>query len=80
MFARVRLPRWILEPIRILLKPLLREQLRMRLIRPDIAMIESEYVHYRQDPQRRYIEVNPAIIAVQRLMLRQYDRDVSAQQ
>jgi renierapurpurin 18,18'-hydroxylase len=74
MCVKVKLPRWILTPLRQLLEPVIREKLFMRFLRQDILMIESEFQHYQQDPQRRYLEVNPAIIAVQRLMMRQYDR------
>jgi renierapurpurin 18,18'-hydroxylase len=73
-FLKVRIPRWILDPIRTLLEPLIREFLFMRFLRQDIEMIESEFEHYQKDPQRRYVEVNPAIIAVQRMMIKQYDR------
>ncbi|MBE9028351.1 aromatic ring-hydroxylating dioxygenase subunit alpha [filamentous cyanobacterium LEGE 11480] len=79
MFVKVRIPRWILDPIRTVLEPVIRERFFMRFLRQDIEMIESEYSHYKQDPERRYVEVNPAIIAVQRLMQRQHDRYISEQ-
>lgn len=72
--VKVRLPRWLLNPLRTLLEPLIREKFFMRFLRQDIAMIESEFAHYQQDPQHRCVEVNPAIVAVQRLMIRQHDR------
>jgi renierapurpurin 18,18'-hydroxylase len=74
--VKVRLPNWLLKPLRTLLEPVIREKLFMRFLRQDIAMIESEFAHYQKDPQHRYVEVNPAIVAVQRLMIRQYDRSV----
>jgi renierapurpurin 18,18'-hydroxylase len=74
--VKVRLPNWLLKPLRTLLEPVIREQLFMRFLRQDIAMIESEFAHYQQDPQHRYVEVNPAIVAVQRLMIRQYDQSM----
>jgi hypothetical protein len=46
----------------------------MRFLRQDIDMIESEQVNYLKNPQRRYVEVNPAIVALQRLIVRQYER------
>jgi renierapurpurin 18,18'-hydroxylase len=75
--VKVRMPRWFLNPLRTLLEPVIREQFFMRFLRQDIAMIESEFAHYQKDPQQRYVEVNPAIVAVQRLMIRQYDRSVA---
>jgi renierapurpurin 18,18'-hydroxylase len=74
MFIKIRVPSWLQRSLRPILEPLIREQLFMKFLRQDIEMIESEYHHYLQNPDRRYTEVNPAIIAVQRLMVRQYDR------
>jgi hypothetical protein len=37
-------------------------------------MMESEQQHYLENPQRRQVEVNPAIIAVQRLIMRQFEQ------
>jgi renierapurpurin 18,18'-hydroxylase len=78
-FLRIRLPRWLLDPLRPCLDPILRELLFRRFLRQDIGMIESEYEHYRKSPNRRYVEVNPAIIAVQRFMVKQYDRWLQTQ-
>jgi renierapurpurin 18,18'-hydroxylase len=75
--VKVQLPRWLLNPLRTLLEPVIREQLFMRFLRQDIAMIESEFTNYQKDPQQRYVEVNPAIVAVQRLMIRQADLQVA---
>ncbi|OUC16228.1 MAG: (2Fe-2S)-binding protein [Alkalinema sp. CACIAM 70d] len=74
MFVKVRIPRWLTEPLRPVLEPVIRNLFFMRFLRQDIEMIESEYAHYVSDLQRRYVEVNPAIIAVQRLMVRQYEQ------
>jgi renierapurpurin 18,18'-hydroxylase len=71
-FLPVRLPKWLLNPLRPLLEPIVRDLLFMRFLRQDIEMIESEAERYSKEPDRRYVEVNPAIIAVQRLILRQY--------
>ena len=73
-FVKLRLPRWIVEPLRTALGPLIREVLFMRFLRQDIEMIESEQRNYLTNPQRRYVEINPAIIAVQRLIVRQYEQ------
>jgi renierapurpurin 18,18'-hydroxylase len=74
LFVKLRLPKRIVDPLRPVLEPLIRNLLFLRFLHQDIDMIESEFAHYQKDPQRRYVEVNPAIIAVQRLMMRQYNQ------
>jgi renierapurpurin 18,18'-hydroxylase len=76
MFVKVRVPTWVQRLLRPWLEPLIREHLFMKFLRQDIEMIESEYEHYRRNRDRHYVEVNPAIIAVQRLMVRQYERNL----
>jgi hypothetical protein len=39
-------------------------------------MMESEQRTYQQNPNRRYVEVNPAILALQRVIVRQYEQFV----
>lgn len=78
-FLKVRVPKWLLNPIRPILQPAILHLLFLRFLRQDIEMIESEQENYLKNPQRRYVEVNPAIVAVQRVMMRQYDRFVNAQ-
>lgn len=73
-FFRVRLPQWVLEPLKPVLRSLLQKFVLHRFLAQDIEMMESEQVHYLNDPKRRYVEINPAIIAVQRLIVRQYER------
>ncbi len=72
-FFRVRLPQWILEPLKPVLRSLLKRFVLCRFLEQDIAMMESEQQNYLQDPKQRYVEINPAIIAVQRLIVRQYE-------
>jgi renierapurpurin 18,18'-hydroxylase len=38
--------------------------------------MESEQQTYLKNPGRRYVEINPAIIALQRLIVRQYEQFV----
>jgi renierapurpurin 18,18'-hydroxylase len=45
-----------------------------RFLDQDIEMMESEQQTYSANPKRRYVEVNPAIIALQRLIVRQYEQ------
>jgi phenylpropionate dioxygenase-like ring-hydroxylating dioxygenase large terminal subunit len=72
-FFQVRLPKWILQPLKPLLKPVLQRFL-LKFLAQDIEMIESEQQNYLANPQRRYVEINPAIIAIQRLIVRQYEQ------
>jgi len=44
----------------------------MKFLAQDIDMSESEQKTYLANPQRRYVEINPAIIAIGRLIVRQY--------
>ena len=75
-FFKVRLPQWFMRP----LKPLIQAVIQRFMLRPflnqDIEMMESEQKKYHLEPARRFIEINPAIIALQRLIVRQYEQYV----
>ncbi len=73
-FFKVRLPQWILKPLQPLLQTLLQRFVLLKFVAQDIEMVESEQQTYLVNPQRRYVEINPAIIAVQRLIVRQYEQ------
>ena len=73
-FFKVRLPQWILKPLQPLLQRLLQRFVLLKFVAQDIEMVESEQQTYLVNPQRRYVEINPAIIAVQRLIVRQYEQ------
>lgn len=72
LFLRLPFPRWLIDPIRKPLMPLIRKYFFMPFLLQDVEMMESEQVNYRRNAQRRYVEINPAIIALQRVILRQY--------
>ena len=74
LFLKLGLPHWLLTMLRPILQPLILNLLVLRFLRQDIEMIESEQENYLKNPQRRYVEVNPAIVAVQRLVVRQYEQ------
>ncbi len=74
-FFKVRLPKSILKPIEPLLRRLLQRFL-LKFLAQDIEMIESEQQNYLANPHRRYVEINPAIFAIQRLIVRQYEQFV----
>jgi phenylpropionate dioxygenase-like ring-hydroxylating dioxygenase large terminal subunit len=73
-FLKIRLPQWLRKPLDSLLQPLLERFVFMRFLAQDIEMMESEQQTYLKNRQRRYVEINPAIIAVERLILRQYEQ------
>ncbi len=72
-FFRVRLPQWLLNRIQPILIPVLQRFFLYRFLDQDKEMIESEQQNYGLNPQRHYAEINPAIIAIQRMILRQYE-------
>lgn len=73
-FFKVPLPQWFRQLFDPILSTLLEQFVFMRFLRQDIQMMESEQQTYLANPDRRYVEVNPAIIAIQRLIRRQYER------
>lgn len=73
-FFRVQLPPWLLNPLKPLLRSLLQRFVLYRFLEQDIEMMESEQKNYSRQPQRRYVEINPAIVAVQRLITRQFEQ------
>ncbi|MEP0807792.1 aromatic ring-hydroxylating dioxygenase subunit alpha [Trichocoleus sp. ST-U2] len=75
-FFKVRLPKWVLNPLKPLLQILLPRFVLLKFLAQDIEMIESEQRTYLANPQRRYVEINPAIIAIQRLIVRQHEKFV----
>lgn len=73
-FFKVRLPGWVLLPLKPLLTVLIQRFVLYKFLAQDIEMIESEQQTYLANPKRRYVEINPAIIALQRLIVRQYEQ------
>jgi phenylpropionate dioxygenase-like ring-hydroxylating dioxygenase large terminal subunit len=75
-FFKVRLPQWLLNPLKPLLSAILQRFVLLRFLAQDIDMVESEQRTYLANPRRRYVEINPAIVALQRVIVRQYERFV----
>ncbi|MBI4779896.1 MAG: aromatic ring-hydroxylating dioxygenase subunit alpha [Oscillatoriophycideae cyanobacterium NC_groundwater_1537_Pr4_S-0.65um_50_18] len=75
-FFKVRLPKWVLRTLRPALSWAIPRFLLQRFLDQDIDMMESEQQTYLKNRQRRYVEINPAIIALQRLIVRQYEQFV----
>ncbi len=73
---KVRLPSWLKSAIKPVFVPLVRRLLFMPFLGQDVEMMESEQQTYRQNPNRRYTEVNPAILALQRVIVRQHEQFV----
>jgi nitrite reductase/ring-hydroxylating ferredoxin subunit len=73
-FLKIRLPRWLRKLCEPMLQPLLERFVFMRFLKQDIEMMESEQQTYLKNSQRRYVEINPAIIAIERLIIRQYEQ------
>jgi nitrite reductase/ring-hydroxylating ferredoxin subunit len=71
---QIRLPQWLLATIKPVFIPIVRRFLFMRFLEQDIGMMESEQRNYSVNSKRRYVEINPAIIALQRLIVRQYEQ------
>lgn len=74
MFLRLNLPQWLVRPFKPLISAYVWRFLFSKFLDQDIEMIESEQRNYLANPQRRYVEINPAIIALQRVMIRQYEQ------
>ncbi|MBW4661087.1 MAG: aromatic ring-hydroxylating dioxygenase subunit alpha [Drouetiella hepatica Uher 2000/2452] len=73
-FFKVRLPKWVLRSLRPILSWAIPKFLLQRFLDQDVDMMESEQQTYLKNPRRRYVEINPAIIALQRLIVRQYEQ------
>lgn len=73
-FLKVRLPQWLLKRLEPILQKVLRDFVFMKFLSQDIEMMESEQQTYLANPERRYVEINPAIIALERLIIRQYEQ------
>jgi renierapurpurin 18,18'-hydroxylase len=73
-FFRIRLPQWLLNLVRPLLLKVLPRFVLYRFLAQDVEMMESEQQNYSVKPHRRYAEINPAIIALQRTTIKQYEQ------
>lgn len=74
LFLKIRLPQWLVEPLRPFLSRFIWRFLLKQFLDQDVEMIESEQRNYNTNHQRRYTEVNPAIIALQRVVMKQYEK------
>ncbi len=75
-FFRLRLPRRLMKFTYPVLSRIVRRFMLRPFLAQDVEMMESEQRQYVRQPER-YVEINPAIIALQRVMVRQYERFVA---
>lgn len=73
MFLKLPLPRWVLKSIKPQLTHFIWKFLFKKFLDQDVEMVESEQQTYLANPDRQYTEVNPAIIALQRVIIKQYE-------
>ncbi|NJL87670.1 MAG: aromatic ring-hydroxylating dioxygenase subunit alpha [Leptolyngbyaceae cyanobacterium SM1_1_3] len=75
LFLKLPLPGWLLRGrLSKLLEKAVLHQIFLKFLHQDVEMMESEQRSYLANPQRNYVEVNPAIIALQRVIIGQYER------
>ncbi|MEO0408281.1 MAG: aromatic ring-hydroxylating dioxygenase subunit alpha, partial [Cyanobacteria bacterium P01_A01_bin.135] len=78
-FFRLSLPNWLVRVTNPLLRPVIRKFMLRPFLEQDIEMMESEQRQYDRSPDR-CVEINPAIIALQRVMVRQYEQAIATEQ
>lgn len=75
LFLKLPLPQWLLSgPLAKVLEKVILNSIFLKFLHQDVEMMESEQRNYSINPQRNYVEVNPAIIALQRVIVGQYER------
>ncbi|MGF1672314.1 MAG: aromatic ring-hydroxylating dioxygenase subunit alpha, partial [Rivularia sp. (in: cyanobacteria)] len=74
LFIKIRLPQWFVKPLQKPIAKIIWWFVLKSFLDQDVEMIESEQRTYLANPQRRYVEINPAIIALQRIIVGQYEK------
>ncbi|MBF2018226.1 MAG: aromatic ring-hydroxylating dioxygenase subunit alpha [Rivularia sp. T60_A2020_040] len=74
LFIKIRLPQWFVKPLQKPIAKIIWWFVLKNFLDQDVEMIESEQRTYLANPQRRYVEINPAIIALQRVIVGQYEK------
>lgn len=75
-FFKLGLPKWLVRLLNPLLKLVVPRFMLQPFLNQDIEMMESEQRQYEKDTSQKYVEINPAIIALQRVIIRQYENFV----
>jgi hypothetical protein len=74
LFLKMPLPDWLLRGyLGRKLSHLIRRHILDRFLAQDVEMMESEQRTYLANPRRHYVEINPAILALQRVTVGQYE-------
>lgn len=73
-FFKLNLPKWLIRTLRPTLSTVIQRFMLRKFLDQDIEMMESEQRQYSSDPKRKFVEINPAIIALQRVIVRQYEQ------
>ncbi len=75
MFLKLPLPQWLLHgPLKPHIENIFLNWIFLKFLNQDVEMMESEQCNYLANPQQQYVEVNPAIIALQRVIVGQYEQ------
>lgn len=74
LFLKNPLPWFFGRTLKSVLQVTIRRFVFQKFLQQDIEMINSEQQTYLANPKRRYVEVNPAITALQRVTVEQYDQ------
>lgn len=80
LFLKNPLPQLFSRTLKSVLQVTIRRFVFQKFLQQDIEMINSEQQNYIANPKRRYVEVNPAITALQRVTVEQYDQYQAQQQ
>ena len=74
LFFKIPLPKWLLKLIQKPLASFLWRFVFKKFFDQDVEMIESEQRNYLANPHREYVEINPVVIALDRLIISQYEK------
>ena len=77
MFLKIGLPGWLWKPLQGVLAPVLWHLLLKRFLDQDKEMIESEQHSQNHEPNSNRVEINPAISALRRVIIRQHKAAIS---
>jgi phenylpropionate dioxygenase-like ring-hydroxylating dioxygenase large terminal subunit len=74
LFLKLPFPQMLIQSVKKPFVWLIRRFIFLKFLEQDVEMMESEQRTFLKNQQRRYVEINPAIIALQRLIVRQYEQ------
>ena len=78
LFLKLPVPKFLRQgPLGGFLEQIILNRVFLPFLNQDVDMMESEQRTYLANPQRQYVEINPAIIALQRVTISQYEKSRS---